>query len=78
MYWRHYEKKDKKKKRVIQLCIIAFSIFALIFTAGLAYMEMRPVVVKAVILEAGTPYVDANDFYLIKIKVVDLLLTWLA
>lgn len=61
-------RRRRRKKRVIQICIIASSIFALIFTAGLAYMEMRPVVVKAVILEAGTPYVDANDFLLDKSK----------
>lgn len=61
-------RRKRRKKRIIQICIILSSLFSLIVVAGIAYMEMKPMVVKAVTLEAGTPSVNAKEFLLEKDK----------
>lgn len=56
-------RKKIRRKRRIQIFLMLFSLLLLIVVAGLAYMEMKPMVVKAVIIEAGTP-VEVKDFLL--------------
>lgn len=59
-------KRKKRRKRILQLIVISFSFVALVFVAGLTYMEMRPVVANAVIVEAGTSSIDVTQFMLEK------------
>lgn len=61
-------RKKRKYKRIIQLFLIGFSLIALIIVTGLIYMDMRPMVVKAVTVEAGTQVVEVKDFLLDKSK----------
>lgn len=56
--------KRRKKKRILQVSIMLLSLFALIIVAGISYLEARPMLVKALTIEAGTSSVDLNDFLL--------------
>lgn len=54
------------KNRTKQLILLLLSIEVLIVVAGLAYIQLRPMVVEAVTMEAGTKMVDIEDFLLKK------------
>jgi Tfp pilus assembly protein PilE len=56
----------KKKKHTLQAMLMIVSLLALGVVAYLAYTEFRPMVVKAVTMEAGAPMVDVKDFLLEK------------
>lgn len=55
-------KRKKRKKRVLQIVIMLLSVIALIVVVGLTYMDMKPMVVKAVTIEAGTPSIGVEKF----------------
>ncbi|NLK99881.1 MAG: DUF5011 domain-containing protein [Clostridiales bacterium] len=59
-------KRRKRKKRLLQIILIAFSFLALVVVAGLTYLEMKPVVANAVVVEAGTSSIDVSQFLLDK------------
>ena len=61
-------RRRRRTKRILQIIVMLFSLFMLIVVAGLAYLDMRPMVVSAVVIEAGTPDIDVNEFLLEKDK----------
>ena len=62
------KRKIRRIKRMIQLLIISLSLLALVVVVGLTYMvnNMKPMVVKAVTIEAGTSTIEVDDFLLDK------------
>lgn len=54
----------RRRKHALQIMLMLFSLIVLVFVAGMAYMEFKPMVVKAVTMEAGTPMVDVKEFLL--------------
>lgn len=54
----------KKKKHTLQAMLMLISFLTLCVVAYLAYSEFKPMVVKAVTMEAGAPMVDVKDFLL--------------
>lgn len=57
-------RRKRRKKRIAQIVLIVFSFAALIAVAGMAYLEMQPMVANAVTIEAGTPSIDVSQFML--------------
>ncbi|MBH1939807.1 transglutaminase domain-containing protein [Mobilitalea sibirica] len=56
----------RKTKRVMQGLLILLSICLLIVAAGVIYQEFKPMVVKAVTMEAGSPMASVKEFLLDK------------
>ncbi len=56
----------RKKKHTLQAMLMLFSLASVCIVAVLAYKEFKPMVVKAVTIEAGAPMPDAEDFLLNK------------
>lgn len=52
----------KKGRYTLQLLMMLFSIMVLAVVAWVFYLEFRPMVVKAVTMEAGKPMVDIKEF----------------
>ncbi len=52
----------KRKSRRKQVILLVLSIELLLIMSGLAYIELRPMVVKAVTLEAGEQKLDVKSF----------------
>jgi len=61
-------RKKRRKKLRIQILLMVLSLFVLAVVIGLAYMEVKPKVVKAITVEAGTDSLDIDDFLLSKKK----------
>ena len=61
-------KRRRRRKRIAQISVILLSLMSLAAAAYLVYIEMRPVVVNAVTIEAGTHSVDVSEFMLNKDK----------
>ncbi len=56
----------RRKSRLRQIILLLLSLEVLVILGGLAYLEFRPVVVKAVTVEAGEQKLDVTRFLLDK------------
>ncbi len=56
----------RRKRRTIRPILMFICVIAFMVLAYLSYLEFKPVVVKAVTMEAGSPMVDIKDFLLKK------------
>ncbi len=56
----------RKKRRTIQPILMTLCLMLFMVLLYLSYMEFKPMVVKAVTLEAGSPMVDVKEFLLEK------------
>lgn len=58
----------RRRKHALQFVLMLFSLFMLFVAVSIVYLEYKPMVVKAVTMEAGSPMVDAKEFLLEKEK----------
>lgn len=60
--------KRRNKTPIMQIVVMLFSLFVLLAFILVAYRELRPMVVKAVTVEAGEPSINVDEFLLDKDK----------
>lgn len=60
------KKKKKKKKYTLQALLMLSSLIMLLVISYIAYLQFKPMVVKAVTIEAGNPMVEVKEFLLEK------------
>ncbi|HKL79811.1 MAG TPA: immunoglobulin-like domain-containing protein [Mobilitalea sp.] len=56
----------KKRKHTLQAILMLFSLIMLLVVSYIAYLEFKPMVVKAVTIEAGNSMVEVKEFLLEK------------
>lgn len=60
--------KRRNKTPIMQIVVMLFSLFVLLAFILVAYRELRPMVVKAVTVEAGEPSINVDEFLIDKDK----------
>lgn len=61
-------RRKRRKKRIVQIILMLFSLFTLVLVIALTYMEMNPMVAKALTVEAGTPSIEVKEILLDKYR----------
>ena len=59
-------RKNRRKRHTLRPILMTFCVIAFMVLAYLSYLEFKPMVVKAVTMEAGSSMVDVKDFLLEK------------